>query len=133
MAGLIPIPNQNSVIPSRVRKWDWDSRPAEDSNASKATSSLVESKWWVIIEAPNLILNLKCVGEILAWGNGTCGSIHSILVWISPQLYSTPVYLKNQKSNIKTHHKKSTNMNLIHTHCPIRLILCVCVWLPIWS
>jgi hypothetical protein len=88
---LVPISNEKSVIPSRFREWDGNSRPAEDFNTSKATSCLVELKRWEIEKTAYLIFHLQCVGEVFAWRDGACGSIHSILVRISPLLNPIPV------------------------------------------
>lgn len=80
VVSLVPISNKNGVITSWVWEWDWDSGPAEDFNGSKATSSLVKGKRWEVVETSNLVLHLECVGEVLAWWDGACGAVNSILV-----------------------------------------------------
>lgn len=38
----VPISNENGIVPSRVREWNWDSWSAENPDPSKASSCLVE-------------------------------------------------------------------------------------------
>ncbi|KAF7829505.1 L-ascorbate oxidase-like protein [Senna tora] len=66
--------SQDSGLKLKRREWDWDSRPAKDPNAPKTTSSFVECERWEVIKAPNLILHLKNVSEILPRWDGACCS-----------------------------------------------------------
>ena len=58
VVSLEPISNKNGQITSRVRERNRNSRPAEDLDASKAASSLVESKRWKVEKATDLIFHL---------------------------------------------------------------------------
>lgn len=76
----VPISDKNSVVPSRVRERNWDSRPAEDPDPSKSTSSFLEAKRGEVVEATNLVLDLQDVCEVLSWGNWACCSPYSIFI-----------------------------------------------------
>lgn len=93
---LVPISNKNRVIISWVWEWDRNPWPTKDFDGPKATSCLVEIKRWEVVEASNLIFDLKCVGEVLAWRDGACCPINSILIRISPLLNTIPVAFQNK-------------------------------------
>jgi len=71
---LVPISNEDSVITGRIIERDWNSRSAQNPNASKTTSSFVKCKRWEVVEASNLILHLKNVCEVPSWWDGACCS-----------------------------------------------------------
>lgn len=91
VVGLVPVPNENSVITIRIRKWHWNPWSAKDSNASKTSTSFVKCKRWEVVKASNLILHLKYVSEILPWCNGARCSKHTIFKWVSSLLNPIPV------------------------------------------
>lgn len=97
---LVPITNKKGEITSWVWERDRDPWPAKDFDGSKTTSCLVESKRWKIEETSNLIFDLECVGEVLPRRDGTCGSINSILVRISPLLNTIPVAFTKTKIRV---------------------------------
>lgn len=90
VVGLIPISNKNSVIAGGVGEGHGDPRPAKNPDPTKPTSSLVECKRREVVKAPNLILHLENVGEVLPRGYWARGSIYTILKRIPPVLNSIP-------------------------------------------
>ena len=80
MICFVPISDEDGVISGGFWEGDGNERPAENSDSSEAAGSLVESKRGEIEEAANLIFDLESVSVVLAWWNGTCGSINPILV-----------------------------------------------------
>ena len=87
---LVPISNENGVVLSRVRERYWDSRPAEDPDASKTSSSLMESKGREVVKATNLVFDLENVSEVLSWGNWAGCSINTIFKGIPSVLDTIP-------------------------------------------
>lgn len=94
---LVPITNKKCVIISWFRERNRNPWSAKDFDGSKTTSCLVKSKRWKIEEASNLIFDLKCVCEVLPRKDGTCCTINSILVRISPLLNTIPVSFQYEK------------------------------------
>lgn len=76
---LEPVPSQHGEIPRRSRKRHRNARTAQDSDATKSPSSLVECKGGEVEKATNLVLHLKSIGHVPSRRNRTVGSIHSIL------------------------------------------------------
>lgn len=91
MVSLEPVSDKNSEIAGRVGERDWDSGPTEDPDASKSTSSLVESKGWKVVKATDLVFRLQNVSEVLARWDWACCAVHSILVRVSPLLHPIPI------------------------------------------
>lgn len=56
--GLVPITNKNSEISSRFREWNRNQGPAENPDASKATSCLLKANRWEVKIASDLIFHL---------------------------------------------------------------------------
>jgi len=94
---LVPITNEKCVIISWFRERNGNPWPAKDFDGSKTTSCFVESKRWKIEEASNLIFDLKCICEVFPRRDGTCGSINSVLVRISPLLNTIPIPFQYEK------------------------------------
>ena len=99
MIGLVPISNENGVITSGIWEGDRNSGPAKDPDASKTTSSLVELKRREVVKAPNLILHLEHVCEVLPRGYWACCSIYTIHKRVPPILNSIPIFSTNKKEN----------------------------------
>jgi len=92
VVGQVPISNKNGVVTSRIIERNGDSRPTEDSDSSKTTSSLVESKRWEVVETSYLILDLENICKVLSRRNRARGPNDTILIWISPLLNSIPIF-----------------------------------------
>lgn len=89
---LVPISNEDGVITGRGWEWDRYQRPTENPDATEPAGGLVERKRGEVIEASDLVLDLKDVGEVLAGRDRACGSIDSILIGVPPLLDSIPAY-----------------------------------------
>ena len=95
---LVPVSNENSVVLSRVRERHWDSRPAEDPDPSKPSSSFVESKGREVVKATNLVFDLENVSEVLSRGNWAGCSIYTIFKGIPSVLDTIPDIVHQNKS-----------------------------------
>jgi hypothetical protein len=96
---LVPISNENSVITSGIWEGDRNPWPAKDPDSPKTTGSLVEFKRREVVKAPNLILHLENVCEVLPWGYWAFCSIHPILKRVPPILNPVPIFSTNKNRN----------------------------------
>lgn len=74
MVRPVPVTDEDGVVTGRIRKWDGDEGPTEDSESAEATGRLVEVERGEVEVAANLVLYLQNIGEVLAWWNWAVGS-----------------------------------------------------------
>lgn len=90
MVGLVPVSNEDRVVLGGVGERDRDFGPAEDPDAAESASCLVEGEGREVEEAPDLVLHLHDVGEVLARRYRACRAVDPILVRVPPLLNAAP-------------------------------------------
>lgn len=80
MVGFVPISNEDSEVIGRGAERDRDQRPAEDLNATEGARGLVEAHRREVEEAPDLILHLEDVREVVSRWDRACCPVDTILV-----------------------------------------------------
>lgn len=94
---FVPVSYENCVISGRVSERDWDTRTAEDTEATKTTGGFVESERREVVETSDLILHLKDVSVVLPRRDRASRPVNSIHVRVPPLLNSIPTnyYFQN--------------------------------------
>lgn len=120
---LVPVPDEQRDVPVWGVKWDWDHGAVVDSDTSETPSGTLQTKWWEVEEAPNLILDLEIVGPIpTRWYGAGCAE-NPILPAILSVLDTIPGWNKRPFSGWYDHIWESTARNrpIYNSHkCIIR-------------
>uniref|UniRef100_A0A7N0VM46 Uncharacterized protein n=1 Tax=Kalanchoe fedtschenkoi TaxID=63787 RepID=A0A7N0VM46_KALFE len=110
MALCIPVPCKDRVVVLRVSVWHRNEQTAVDTQATIPASRLLESNAGIVEIAPDLILHLKMVREVLARRNRAHGPRGSILPRVLPLLDSIPTSGKCNHSQHPDNRKESSTV-----------------------